>query len=372
MNITKLYIGKRFRALRESKSLTQQKFASLLGFSDRQILSSIENGTRRVSADELIRAAEILEAPLEYFTDPFMLLGEGRFSWRSINADEKSLVNYERQAGRLIAAYRYLAPQVGIKLPSFSYTSRLNTKSTIEETFDAGERFAQYFNLGETPSSALLETIENELKVLVLMVEAAPGISGAACCLQELDTILIARAERKEYRNFAVAHELFHILTWDTMPPKHIDLVSPDDGQTKRLETPANKFAAALLMPSCSIQAINNWSNLNKCTLIDQIREVSAKFEVSPSALKMRLLELGELSKAQEKEISESFLNGRNQTASTQEPPLLFSRQFMEVMARSMRKGLVSTRRICDLLNLTMDEINEMLEQYAINMRIDL
>ena len=85
----------------------------------------------------------------------------------------------------------------------------------------AGERFVAEFELGEVPARRLAEVMERELGILVLMVDAFEGISGAACRLPELDVVLINRHEVAGRRNFDLAHELFHILTWDAMPPEH-------------------------------------------------------------------------------------------------------------------------------------------------------
>ena len=73
-------IGARIKALREQRNLTQDGVARLFGFRDRQTVSAIETGARGVTAEELLLAVEKLDAPLEYFTDPFLLDGEGRFS----------------------------------------------------------------------------------------------------------------------------------------------------------------------------------------------------------------------------------------------------------------------------------------------------
>ena len=75
-------IGVRLKALRAEQGLSQNDLAQLFGFKDRQTVSAIETGMRRMTATELMLAVEKLGAPLEYFTDPFRLVGEGRFSWR--------------------------------------------------------------------------------------------------------------------------------------------------------------------------------------------------------------------------------------------------------------------------------------------------
>ena len=72
-------IGARLKALREERGLSQDDLARLFGFKDRQTVSAIETGERRLSAEELVLAVEKLGATLDYFTDPFRLVGENLF-----------------------------------------------------------------------------------------------------------------------------------------------------------------------------------------------------------------------------------------------------------------------------------------------------
>lgn len=113
-------IGQRLKALREEKGLLQDDLARLFGFKDRQTVSAIENGERRLSADELLLAVQKLGASLEYFTDPFRLAGEGHFNWRRTNVPAAALCDYERIAGQLIAAFRTLGADLGEKPPCFA------------------------------------------------------------------------------------------------------------------------------------------------------------------------------------------------------------------------------------------------------------
>ena len=70
-------IGRRIKALREERKLSQETLAEMFGFNDRQTVSAIETGARRVTADELVLAVERFGVPFEFFTDPFLLAGEG-------------------------------------------------------------------------------------------------------------------------------------------------------------------------------------------------------------------------------------------------------------------------------------------------------
>ena len=92
--VTTRFIGARIKALREERKLSQDDLARLFGFKDRQTVSAIETGMRRVTADELVIAIKRLDAPLEYFTDPFRLAGEGRFSWRHTGIGAERLAEY--------------------------------------------------------------------------------------------------------------------------------------------------------------------------------------------------------------------------------------------------------------------------------------
>src|ERR1700730_16942850 len=134
-------IGARIKALREERKLSQDDLARVFGFKDRQTVSAIETGERRVTAEELLVAVEKLGAPLDYFTDPFLLVGEGRFSWRQTGVGAQRLSAYERSAGRWIAAFRAIAPQVGRAAPLLRRSLGIMRHQRFEDAMGAGERF---------------------------------------------------------------------------------------------------------------------------------------------------------------------------------------------------------------------------------------
>ena len=78
-------------------------------------------------------------------------------------------------------------------------------------------------DLGEFPARELAAAIEAPLGILMLMVDPIHGVSSAACRLPELDAIIINRTESPRRQNADISHELFHILTWETMPPERIE-----------------------------------------------------------------------------------------------------------------------------------------------------
>jgi len=362
-------IGTRIKALRRERGLSQDGMASLFGFRDRQTVSAIETGVRRVTATELLLAARKLDVPLDYFTDPFRLDGEAAFSWRQTGVGPSRLGEYERTAGSWIAAYRALSARIGRRAPLMRRVLGLTRLSRLEEAMDAGERFAAEFDLGEAPARGLAATMQERLGILVLMVDACRGISGASCRLPEFDAVLIARSEVSGRRNFDLAHELFHILTWEAMPPGHVEDAGDFGGN--RVEQLANNFAAAVLMPKASIESFGDWGQLDEDSLIARLNAAADELNVASSALRWRLVTLRHLSKARARAIPDTALrhNGRERA---EEPPPLFSRPFAEVVAAAIDQGHVSVRRAAKLLGLTIEGLEGLFSAHGLEYAIEL
>lgn len=362
-------IGARIRALRKHRGLSQRELALLFGFKDRQTVSAIETGMRRVTATELLLAVEKLDVPLEYFTDPFRLDGEVRFSWRQRNVALSELQEYERTANRWLGAYRSLAAQAGRTGPLMRQTLGLTKHSKFEDAMAAGERFADEFELGSVPARRLSEVMEDRLGILVLMVDAYKGISGAACRLPEFDTVLIARGEPAGRRNFDLAHELFHILTWAAMPPDHVE--DADGFGGGRVEQLANNFAAAVLMPKAALESFDHCGRLTKNDLIARLNATANELNVSSSALRWRLVALRMLKKAAARSIPDVALRNNGGENNSMLPPL-FSRSFAEVIATAIDRGHLSVRRASQLVGVSIEELEKLFANHGVNCAIDL
>ncbi|ESY81789.1 DNA-binding protein [Mesorhizobium sp. LNHC221B00] len=364
------FIGPRIKALREERKLSQEDLAHLFGFKDRQTVSAIETGDRRVTAEELVIAVEKLGASLDYFTDPFLLVGEGRFSWRQTNVGPQRLNAYERSAGRWIAAFRVIAPQVGRASPLLRRALGMNKYSRFEDAMDAGERFAAEFELGNVPATRLAEVMERKLGILVLMVDAFDGISGAACRLPELDVVLINRHEVVGRRNFDLAHELFHILTWDAMPPEHSEEARETGGN--RVEQLANNFASAVLMPVSVLDRFGDWLAIPEGELPARLNAAAEALAVTASALKWRLVALERLKPAAARSLPDAALRNNGRDVAPAVSPPLFSKPFIEVIALAIDQGRVSARRAAALVDLSVDDLGDLFTTHGVSSPLDL
>ncbi len=259
--------------------------------------------------------------------------------------------SYERVSGRWIAALRTLAPQVGKSGSILRQALKLTSRSSFEDAMAAGERFAADFDLGPVPSKRLAAVMENRLAILVLMVDALNGISGAACRLTDLDVVLINRNEIAGRRHFDLAHELFHILTWDTMPPSHVEDAS--EQSKNRVEQLANNFASAVLMPSSTLDRLGSWDK----DQVKRLNAAAAELGVTATALKWRLVATGRLDATIAKSIPDKSLRNNGGKAAEKDKPLPFSKPFMEVIALAVKEGRVSIRKAADLLDTTIDDL---------------
>ena len=355
-------IASRLKAARERAGFTQQDLATALGFENRQTLAAIESGERRLSAEELLTAIKILGADLDYFTDSFRLIGEGRFSFRARPGVTANILDqFEKRAGRWIATYRELGTQQGEAPDLVELKLALNSKSTFEEAQTAAESLGSRWNLGSLPAASLQEAMERELRALILYVDAPRGISGAASQLPGLNTVLVNRREPEGRRYYDIAHELFHLLTWDAMPPARVEAIDvPRGGKGNRVEQLAENFAAALLMPASEIRA--RWAARDEhADLHEWLNATAADFRVSTIACKWRLHNLDCLSKADLLDINDQRLAAGSQAAVRP-----FSERFVKRIATALDAGRLSAKRTASLLAISLSDLAELLESYGV------
>ena len=356
-------IGIRLKAARERAHLTQQQLAAHLGLEHRQSLASIEAGQRRLSATELLQAVNVLGVDLDYFTDSFRLVGEGQFSFRtSSDVAASDIDQFEDRAGRWIAMYRELGAQQG-KMPQWlAVKLALTPRSTYEQAQSAAQALVDHWQLGERPADSLRLAVEHHLDTLVMYVDAPAGISGAAWQVSGFNAILVNRCEPEGRRNFDIAHELFHLLTWDLMAPARVEAA---EGKGKRVEQLADNFAAALLMP-VSIMSARWAARESAVDLHDWLNDTAVDMRVSAIACMWRLHNLGVLSKADVLDVDEQRLvaNGRPESAIPSVPK--FSERFVRCIAVALDAGRLSVKRAASLLSLSIDELATLLRDYGL------
>ncbi len=337
-----------------------------MGLRHRQTVASIESGERQLSAAELIRVMQILGVDLDYFTDPFRLVGEGQFSFRTKAAvDAEVLDQFERRVGRWLAMYRELSREQGHLPQWLGHKLNLSARSSLEDAQAAGEAAAEVWHLGSHPAERLRSVMEDRLHVLVLYVDTPTGVSGAASRVPGLNCALVNRKESEGRRNFDLAHELFHLLTWDTMPPERATVVDKRRRDKQwRVERLAENFAAALLMPAAVLTPA--WeADASAGEMHDRINMVAERFKVSSQACKWRLYNLGLLSKRDLDGIEDRRLSRNGTVRCLDQEQSLFSKPFRERLSVALDTGRLSVKRATGLLGVSMTQLTEILHDHG-------
>lgn len=369
--MSNLTIGRRIKALRIQKSLTQSKLGEVLGLKDHQSISTIENGTRALKAAELVKLTEFFEVRLQDLTNPFLLSDRESFSWRQHMVPLETLNGFEKRAGEWIGAFQELSRMLGRRPAAIMPRLPLTHDSAFEDAVALGEDAASQLNLGPTPAFELSKVLEAELGILVLMVDAVTGVSGAACRLPKLNTILINRQESAGRRSADMAHEFFHLLTWDNMKPERIegDHANPADApknrkaaRNQRIEQLADNFASGLLMPSDALDRLGDPPKADVAVWLDA---AAAKLGVSATALKWRLVN-------SERAPHVADVSGLDLARFARErgalaPPPLFSQTFVDTLAAAIAAGHISAMRAATLVDLSILELAELCDAHQVD-----
>lgn len=366
-------IGYRVKAAREAKKWKQTQLADALGLKDRQSISAIENGDRALKPDELIALSDALERDIEFFLDPFSVAGEAKFSWRTApELTEQNLDSFEEQASKLIGLLRWLRITENGCVEPLKDCLRLNSQSTYETARSRAEGLVEKLNLGIVPSNDLIQKIEEDLDIPILFVDTIQDskgntISGATCHLNDLGVILINRNEPETRRYYDLAHELFHALTWDAMEPDHRESNSYEDrlkGKPKRIEQLANEFAAALLMPTKSLEHFIEQSKVNDAK---HLAAVAVKLRVSTEALAYRLLNLGRI----DNDTLQILKKERPGNQST-ETPKPFSPNFVKMLHKAIDSGKLSARKAAKSVSMNLTAFGELFTAYSLAVPFEL
>ena len=357
-------IGFRIKSAREAAGWTQERLAELLGLNDRQSVSDLENGKRRLQADELVLLSDALGRDLEFFLDPFAVSGEAQFSWRaSPNMAECDLDSFERRSGQWIGLLRWLREGEQTRNP-LKFSLRLTMQSTFEEAIARAEELVEWLSLTSVPSDSLIEAVERDLDIPVLFVDTpttteGDTISGAICHLQDLDVLLINRNESEARRYFDLAHELFHALTWDAMKPDHRESNSLEErGRTRRIEHLANNFAAGLLMPTDTLEQL-----IDKRHIADTeyLMDVARSLRVAPAALAWRLFNM-------------EWIDEGTRDTLRQEParvpsgniPKRFSTSFIALLHQAIDRGRLSARKAAKVTGMSLPELTDLFAEHSL------
>src|SRR3989339_1159886 len=254
-------IAVRLKSEREKLGLKLQDVASQVGFENYQTLSSIESGGRKIEAWELAKLARIYHRDFDYFLEEeVQQIPTPVFIWREQIAKNPLMEQYFSQ---YCSNYEKLEKMIEKRLSKFSplhldNDERVNFISQPPEQIDQmAFDYWKILNLGGRPACILEEVLEEKLGIKLCYAE---DIGGSACATVTHAFgagILLNSKNAPWRRKYDLAHELFHLITWNIFDPKDI-CSSLKNGEKSQADQWADRFASAILLPSDEVNTEYN------------------------------------------------------------------------------------------------------------------
>ena len=244
---------------RESRGFTQSSLASDTKISQARI-SRFEHGFLDPDHQEVLLISELLNYPIEFFTQPVNVLQTGliynrakkRVSKKKLTAMQSRSIIKEYRITKLLESF-----DIDRDIPDdFDYDRKSNTPEEM------AQRLRRYWNIPCGPISNLCRVIE---KAGIMVIKEDFGFKELDGFFMNANTpiIFINNSFPNDRHRFTLAHELGHIM------------MHRKGGDEDIIEQEADAFASELLMPSDEMRDVfNSFRGVLNIRVLAQIKAV--------------------------------------------------------------------------------------------------
>jgi Zn-dependent peptidase ImmA (M78 family)/transcriptional regulator with XRE-family HTH domain len=352
---------------RGTLGLTLKEVSERLGFSHYQILSSMESGNRDIKAWELANLARIYGRDINYFLFPEEKKKEDKILWRNPEPNSQQeevkrlFFNYCEKYKALLKLLEEKEVENRDLLLLIDKSELLN-KHSFEYVAKKASDYLNLLQLGARPSCSLAKLLEEKIGIKILYLSLPNGISGGSTISEFGMAILVNSDDAPWRRNFDLAHEFFHLITWNYFPFEEIY-------KKDNIERLANVFASAFLMPEDEIRReVMKRVTSGKISHFGLI-EIAKDFDVSIEALLWRLVNIGLMEK---KVVTKEIELGRLKDAEKKtrdidirtKKPYLSSR-YISLAIRAFHQGKISKAKFAEYVGKKYSEIPTFLKEHG-------
>lgn len=219
--------------------------------------------------------------------------------------------------------------------------------------------------LGDRPGQTLLRVVEEACGIKVFHLDFEPTGS-AACSLSERfgAAVLLNAKSARWRRNFDLAHELFHLLTWKVFRHDGGEQPeSPDDREEKF----ATCFARNLLLPEEVFrEAVEDRRRGTGRLDTDGLLEIAREFDVSVEAV---LWQIGFVYNVPSEKVKQQIEAVGAQAVSRevreQDAPPCRPLRYQSLARQALRKGLISAGTFAEYAGVSRRDAMKLVEQDA-------
>jgi len=340
--------GERIKRARIAEGLSLRELSKKVDLSA-TMLSKYERNLIAPSSDLLLKIADALNTPVEFFFRPHTVtfsnpkfrkrngLGEKEFS----QIKEKTL----EQAERLFKLLTYFpkSPIADFFCPS-SLPDSIDSLVVVERT---ASLLRDSWALGQDEISSVIDTLESKGVFVFIIDFSHKFFDGLTALINGFKTIIISADWPGDRQRFTLAHELGHIIL---------------DGRLKNIdeEKACNRFAGAFLVPKSAIS--ENLGEKRNDISIQELTEMKEKFGASMASILFRLSETGILSEKTKKEKWLLFKqNGWDRKEPGQDIAAEKTMLLERLVLRATTEQFISIPKGAEFLNISSVELKRLL-----------
>jgi Zn-dependent peptidase ImmA (M78 family)/transcriptional regulator with XRE-family HTH domain len=348
-------IGQRLKIAREAIGYTLEKAEKESGIGASS-LSEFENEKREPKFSQLSRLAELYKKSIDFFltdtlpTEPIML-------WRDGPNNIEELKETEAEFQRLCQQYHKL--ELCTAETRKAVFPQPDVANSDQFSWPQAESFARkihnYLCLGDIPSASLKKILEERYYVKIFHLEFT-GSAVSTVSDEFGPAILLNNKNASWRRNYDLAHELFHLLTWGMF---RVESKEPSENE----EQLADSFASKLLMPEESLQQrIAAMIDKHGGVRLEQLDDLSREFGVSLDAMVYRISTLFKIKKKD----TEQYLAAAKQLSKLYKPresdkPETLPERYCDLAVRALRVGRLSLMQFAKYMGISYKKAQEYL-----------
>lgn len=325
-------------------------------------LSEFENGKREPRLTQLKELADLYRRSTTFFLDQGPVPQEVVL-WRQ-KPTSPSAESVQADFLRLAEQYQSLERWCDtIEEPRLPFVLGSRTQFRYSHAERLAHDFRIKHGLGERPGQSLLPVMEEICKVKVFHMSFEPTGSAACTYSDRCGAAVLLNSNSVRWRrNFDLAHELFHLLTWNVFRQRESSLVAESSAQEEKLAT---CFARNLLMPQEPLRiAINAYECDPSDLSFDDLFQVARQFDVSVEALLWQMTFIYNLhpeviqAKIEQLRGRMAFWDGRQHDTPPSRPL-----RFEALANEALHKGLLSMGKYAEYLGITRRQAMRLVEQ---------
>jgi Zn-dependent peptidase ImmA (M78 family)/DNA-binding XRE family transcriptional regulator len=350
-------MGPRLKLARKAAGLSLRALSDKIGNKvSAQAIGKYERNESMPSSGVLIDISGALDVSVDYLLrSSGIQLGDVDFR-RKKKEDKK--IESQIKANVVNLVERYLEVEELLDLSSKDWEAPKGTPYKIDDLDNGPELAAQFvreaWGLGIDPLPNLVELLEDRgVKVLSMNDSHIDGLTAEVSleCGGGVPVIVVNEDDWSERKRFSIAHEVGHLL-----------MREPASFSSSQIESAANRFAGAFLMPAESL--ILDVGKSRSSISLGELIELKKIYGVSVQAIAFRCRDLGIISKSLMGKLFGLFtVKGYRkwpyEEPESMKPEIEMPKRFERLCYRALSEGVASEARVAEFLGIPVRDLRD-------------